>query len=142
MWEQPSNGIIVRQKEVGMHITLSWRGGRASLEIRQGTTEGYKPILYIDPVEQEPGYEAVLEGAIKSLQTKYPGINLEKTTTGWFIKVPPSLQEGHESHFARVMEKFLEYVRNGNMPEWEVPNMIVKHYTTTEAMKKAKETTR
>jgi len=24
------------------------------------------------------------------------------------------------------------------LPEWEVPNMIVKYYTTTEAMKMAK----
>ncbi|MCL6101092.1 MAG: hypothetical protein M1292_01170, partial [Bacteroidetes bacterium] len=33
---------------------------------------------------------------------------------------------------------YLAYLRAGKLPEWEVPNMIVKYYTTTEALKLAR----
>jgi hypothetical protein len=35
------------------------------------------------------------------------------------------------------MEKFLEYLKNKNMPAWEVPNMLTKYYTTTKALEVA-----
>ncbi len=40
---------------------------------------------------------------------------------------------GHEQHFAQVTEKFLRFLAEGNMPAWEVPDMLAKYYTTTEA---------
>jgi Fe-S cluster assembly scaffold protein SufB len=46
---------------------------------------------------------------------------------------------GHEAHFGQVTEEFLEYVKSGRLPEWEIPNMIVKYYTTTGGLKKAME---
>jgi hypothetical protein len=54
------------------------------------------------------------------------------------VIVPEKYKEGHEAHFARVMEKFLEYLKKGNMPGWEVPNMISKYYTTTSALEMAR----
>jgi hypothetical protein len=44
------------------------------------------------------------------------------------------IQEGHETHFARVTEKFLDYLKNKNIPTWEVPNMLAKYYTTTKGL--------
>ena len=32
---------------------------------------------------------------------------------------------------AEQTEKYLGYLSAGKMPEWEVPNMIAKYYTTT-----------
>jgi len=32
----------------------------------------------------------------------------------------------------------LEYLKNKNLPAWEVPNMIAKYYTTTQALEIAK----
>jgi hypothetical protein len=40
---------------------------------------------------------------------------------------------GHEAHFAQVTENYLKYLAAGQLPEWEVPNMVAKYYTTTEA---------
>lgn len=51
--------------------------------------------------------------------------------------MPERLIEGHEAHFASVMEKFLDYLKNKNMPAWEVPNMLAKYYTTTKALELA-----
>jgi hypothetical protein len=48
--------------------------------------------------------------------------------------IPAVYKEGHEAHFARVTEKFLDYLSKGKMPAWEVPNMLVKYKLTTEAL--------
>jgi hypothetical protein len=32
----------------------------------------------------------------------------------------------------------MEFLKEGKLPAWEVPNMISKYYTTTEALKLAK----
>jgi hypothetical protein len=44
----------------------------------------------------------------------------------------------HEEHFGQVTAKFLEYLKVGKLPEWEVPGMITKYYTTTSALKLAR----
>ncbi|MCB9056173.1 MAG: oxidoreductase [Chitinophagales bacterium] len=113
------------------------RGTKANLVIRQGQEENYKPVLYIDPVSADPGYKLMLTTAFTKLRDKYPG--LELTSVGKMMKViiPEKYIEGHEAHFARVTEKFLGYLKNKNIPAWEVPNMIAKYYTTTKALELA-----
>lgn len=110
------------------------RGTKANLVIRQGKEEGYKPSLYIEPVTNDTTYETALHQYFTVIRTKYPGVELYKTNRGWSIKLPAGLIEGHEAHFGRVMEKFLGYLANKNMPSWEVPNMLAKYYTTTKAL--------
>ncbi len=107
------------------------RGTKTNLIIRQGKEENYQPQLYIEPTGKEANYPAVLSAAIQKLSTKYPGIQLVKSTKGWAVKIPDSLKEGHEAHFARVTENYLNYLKHNNMPSWEIPNMLAKYYTTT-----------
>jgi hypothetical protein len=71
---------------------------------------------------------------LKTVQARYPGIELKKQAKGWEVIIPEKYKDGHEAHFGRVTEKYLGYLRNGNMPKWEVPNMIAKYYTTTTAL--------
>ncbi len=111
------------------------RGTKANLVIRQGAEEQFKATLYIEPL---PAYRTMnIKEAIKSLETKIPGIKLKETENGWQVIIPEELKEGHEAHFARVTEKFLEYFKNKNIPAWEVPNMMAKYYTTTKALETA-----
>lgn len=110
------------------------RGTKANLVIRQGAEENYQPALYIEPVIKDADYEKVLMEKIKQVFAKYNGGELSKTSAGWKVILPDELKEGHEAHFARVTEKFLEYLKKGNMPAWEVPNMIAKYYTTTKGL--------
>ena len=49
------------------------------------------------------------------------------------VVAPPSYHVGHEAHFGQVASQFLDYVARGALPGWEVPNMIAKYFTTTEA---------
>ncbi len=115
------------------------RGTKANLIIKQGVEQGYKPALYIEPINGGSDFENTLNEQLKSIQAKYAGITLKKMEKGWEVIIPDYYKEGHEAHFGRVMEQFLGYLKNKNMPAWEVPNMITKYYTTTKAREKAME---
>lgn len=113
------------------------RGTKANLVIRQGAAQNYKPTLYLEPLVSNPTYEKALQNALTLIQQKFEGIDLKKNKKGWEVIIPEKYKEGHESHFARVTEKYFEYLNQGKLPVWEVPNMIAKYYTTTQALKKA-----
>ena len=118
------------------HYSLM-RGTRVSLIIEQGEAESYKPVLYVEPrrgtgVKPEE-IEAALKEAMAEINKTYPGIGFEKFETGFRINVPASYAVGHEAHFGQVAEKYLGYLKNRDMPPWEVPNMLVKYQTLMEA---------
>jgi predicted dehydrogenase len=114
------------------------RGTKANLVIRQGADQNYKPVLYIEPVNRSGNsFETVLTDQLRSIQSKYPGVGLTKTAAGWEVTIPEKYKEGHEAHFARVTEKFLQYFKDKKLPAWEVPNMLAKYYTTTSALELA-----
>jgi predicted dehydrogenase len=112
----------------------SMRGTKANLVIRQGEEEQYHPVLYIEPVERDSGFDLSLRENMKIIQARYPGVDIKSSKAGWQVFVPEKYKEGHEAHFARVTEHFLEYLKNKNIPAWEVPGMLAKYYTTTRAI--------
>ncbi len=111
------------------------RGTNANLIIRQGMEENFKPTLYVEQTGSgsERDFAAALKKAVEGLQTKYPGISIDFRTGEAVIVIPDSYKLGHEAHFTQVTEKYLEYLKSGKLPDWEVPNMIAKYYTTTKA---------
>jgi len=113
------------------------RGELASLVIRQGKEQQYKPVLYIEPVHASAGYAAVLEKEIAKLQDLYPGLALKKTDAGWQVMIPDKYSLDHEATFAEVTKKYLRYVKEGRLPVWEVPDMLAKYYTTMKALELA-----
>ena len=117
------------------------RGTVANLEIRQGAEERYNPTLTISAAKgvDLTLFAANLEKAVKG----FPQSGLSLLRLGdskWKVVIPEVLKIGHEAHFAQVTAKYLEYLKSGTLPEWEVPNMITKYYTTTSAFKLSKET--
>jgi predicted dehydrogenase len=108
------------------------RGSKANLIISQAKEENYKPQLYIETLGDPD--EKVLRQAIDQLSQKYPGVGLQKTGARWRVEIPEKYHIGHEAHFGQVTEKFLQYLREGKLPDWEVPNMLAKYYTTTRAL--------
>ncbi|MFD1139948.1 putative oxidoreductase C-terminal domain-containing protein [Larkinella insperata] len=114
------------------------RGSKANLIIRQGAEQQYKPTLYIEAVNPTADLTADLQTVLPTIQKTWPGVEVKKVAKGWEVVVPEKYKEGHEAHFGRVAEKYLEYLKAGALPEWEVPNMIAKYYTTTQALELAK----
>jgi len=115
------------------HYSLM-RGTRAQLVIRQGEEQQFKPVLYIEPVA---GAQDQIADAFRSVAEKYPGVSLAKDGAVYRVVIPESYHNGHEAHFSEVFKKYLEYLREGNIPEWETPNMLAKYYTTTLALEMA-----
>jgi len=151
VWKVYCNGEINYQlRDIHAKTTAVWKykapegtgdtyfslmkGTKAKLIIAQGVEENYQPTLYIKPVLNNAAYENKLLSAFKVIQSKYSGVALKKIKDGWQIMVPGKYKEVHEQHFAHVTQKFLEYLQNKKMPDWEVPNMIAKYYTTTKAL--------
>ncbi|HEY5480295.1 MAG TPA: putative oxidoreductase C-terminal domain-containing protein [Verrucomicrobiae bacterium] len=111
------------------------RGTRCQLVIKQGAEQNYKPALYVQnpPPAAAAHFEQNLRLALAKLNATWPGLDLKPAGAGWEIVIPDKYRVGHEQHFAQVTEKFLRYLADGNLPGWEVPNMIAKYYTSTEA---------
>jgi len=153
-----SNGeMVYTLKGVCVKLSVSWefetpegggdthhslfRGSKANMVIRQGKEQGYRPEVYVEPA---PGAnaEAVatsLKKAVAGLQGKFPGLQAEKQRgNSWHILIPDEFHIGHEAHFRKVMEAYLQYLADGRLPDWEVPNMLAKYYITTRALEMAR----
>jgi len=149
-----ANGEINYQiKGVHVRVSVTWnykapegggdthysvmKGSLARLEIRQGPDQHYKPELYVFPVQKFDGYSKRLQTAMQTLAVHYPGISVEPFNNGFHIVIPTALRVGHEAHFAQVTGNYLNYLKNGKLPAWEVPNMLAKYWLTTTAQKLA-----
>ena len=111
------------------------RGSNANLTIIQGIEQKWKPVLYVEkkiPIPYDE-FEKKLCTSISSLCELWPGLDVKPMGTTWEIIVPKEDETNHEDNFAQVTERYLRYIVEGRLPEWEVPNMIAKYYTTTEA---------
>lgn len=116
------------------------RGTKANLVIRQGEEQNYTPELYVEPVKEvdDREFKQELALAVEKLREKFPGIELLKLEEKWQIIIPAEYRISHEAHFGQVTQTFLQYLVDGKLPDWEVPNMIAKYYTTTRALELAK----
>ena len=116
------------------------RGSKSNLVIRQGEQQNYQPALYIEPLKGVDGkaYAAALGQALKTVEAKNPGIGIKPSAAGFEVTVPASYHIGHEAHFGQVAAGFLAYLKAGAMPDWEVPNMLAKYFTTTRALEMAR----
>ncbi|TGV04741.1 putative oxidoreductase C-terminal domain-containing protein [Flavivirga rizhaonensis] len=114
------------------------RGTLSNLIIKQGKKENFKPQLYIKLKNKTDkiNLQKQLNKALSvTLADKYQGLELKSVDElTYAVIIPEKYKIGHEAHFGQVTKNFLEYLESNTMPEWEVPNMIVKYYTTTEAI--------
>ena len=154
--EYANGSMLYRIKGVHAKVTAEWRykapegsgdthyallrGSKATLEIRQGEAEKYLPTLYVRANQGAnlTAFATELENAVVK-NGAHKGLTLENVDhQSWKVVIPDSYKVGHEAHFSQVTEEYLGYLRTGKLPVCEVPNMIVKYYTTTEALKLAR----
>jgi predicted dehydrogenase len=152
-----SNGEMVYQvKGTWAKVSVEWKyrapegggdthysvmhGTKCDLVIKQTANEKFLPTLYIENVKglSLNDFSVKLKEVLISLP--YDSLVIENVNDKSLkINVPKKYRVSHEEHFSQVTSKFLDYLKDGKLPEWEVPNMITKYYTTTSALKKAKE---
>ena len=115
------------------------RGSKSNLIIRQEVAEHFKPVLYIQSTGSQE-FETLLEAAINNeVAAEFPGTTFKKINEDtWKIDIPEAFKIGHEAHFAQVTQNYLKYLESGQLPKWEIPNMVAKYFTTTAALEMAK----
>jgi predicted dehydrogenase len=110
------------------------RGTKASLHIRQGKEQGYKPVLYIEPASTpDDAWRKALTDAVVKLNETWPGVAVKDLGGRWEVVVPEKYKVGHEAHFSQVSEEFLGYLQGKPVPAWEVPNTLAKYRTLMDA---------
>jgi predicted dehydrogenase len=117
-----------------------FRGSRARVEVRQGREENFRPELYIVP--NEPALKRTvgeaLQRKVQALLADWPGLEVADRGERFHVEIPDRHRIGHEAHFALLVARFLEYVKNPpSLPAWEKPNMIAKYYVTTKGVELA-----
>ena len=152
-----SNGEMVYQiKGIFAKVSVEWRyqappgggdthysvmhGTKCDLIIKQGAEEKFLPALYIENVKglTMTDFTSELKEVVSSLP--YDSLQIVAVNKNTLrIIVPEKYRVSHEEHFGQVTAKFLEYLKAGKLPEWEVPGMITKYFTTTSALRLAKE---
>ena len=152
-----ANGEMVYQiKGIFAKVSVEWKyqappgggdthysvmhGTNCDLIIKQSAEENFLPTLYVKNIKglKMNEFTSELREAVKTLP--YDSLQIETVNTSTFkIIVPEKYRVSHEEHFGQVTTKFLEYLKAGKLPEWEVPGMITKYFTTTSALKLARE---
>jgi len=150
-----ANGTIsYRINDIYVYIKVGWnfqapegagdvhrtviRGTHADIDILQGKEEGYKAKLYIKN-KQQVDDEEFLKAINRTLLTFSGQLSCQKTSDGRVeVIIPSELKTGHENHFSDVAQQFLGYLIAGQMPEWEIQNLLAKYYITTRALEIAK----
>jgi hypothetical protein len=149
--------MVYRMKGIFVKLSVSWefeapegggdthhslfKGSKAHVVIRQGKEQDYRPEVYVEPAQgaDAEAVAASLKKTVNMLQSKFPGLRAERQQgDSWHILIPEECHIGHEAHFRKVMEAYLQYLADGRLPDWEVPNMLTKYYITTQALELAR----
>ncbi len=150
-----SNGeMVYRLKGKYAKVSVEWKfqappgggdthysvmhGTICDLVIKQGPEEKFRPVLYIENIKEKSveAFTSKLKEALSTLP--YDSLGLEKNSdSGLRVNIPERYRVTHEDHFAQVMKRFLGYLKDGKIPEWETEGMITKYFTTTSALKMA-----
>jgi predicted dehydrogenase len=112
-------------------------GTNASLVIYQDKAQDYKPALYIKPVNKNKDWQASLHAGMDKIHQNYPGVKVKPEGDSLRVIIPDEVKTGHEQRFSGVVKKYLQYLEEGKLPEWERSFMLTKYYTTTKALEVA-----
>ena len=152
-----ANGEMVYQiRGIWAKVSVSWNyevppgggdthysvmhGSGCDLVIRHGAEENFIPALYIENIKGTGIDDFTTKLEEKLAAFPYDSLSVEAVNGNVLkINIPGKYRTTHEEHFGEVTLRFLEYMKEGALPEWEVAGTITKYFTTTSALKKAKE---
>lgn len=145
-----NNSVVYTLRHIHVAIDVRWcleaepgggdthlavfRGSGATVELRQGKEENYRPEVYVIPARPErfSALVTAVRRRVALLQNAWPGVVAEEQGTRVHVTIPEEHRIGHEAHFGRLAARFFDYVRNpGTLPPWEAPCMTAMYYVTT-----------
>jgi predicted dehydrogenase len=92
-------------------------GTLADICLEQGAHTGHRRRLAIEPRSDPDGVARALRKTVTHCQAEFPGVSLEPDGGHReLLAIPPTLDAGHESHFAQVLDEFLRAIDEHRWP--------------------------
>ena len=109
-------------------------GTRADVGLEQGAHTGGQRRLVIEPRTDPVGVARALTHEVAGWARDYPGLRTESDDGGRsLIAVPTTLDPGHETHFARVLDQFLHAIDGGQWPADLAARTLAKYTLLADA---------
>ena len=110
------------------HLAVA-RGSRSMVTVRHEPTLAAGPQVFVTPA---PAHWADVRRACGRRH------RLIDRGDELHIPFPDDTRSGHESHFGKVLNDFVDHFRDrATIPRWERPNLLAKYHITTRAIKLA-----
>ncbi|HEU5194976.1 MAG TPA: putative oxidoreductase C-terminal domain-containing protein [Methylomirabilota bacterium] len=111
------------------------RGTRADVRMEQSARTGHRRRIFVEP--RDEGVASALQATVAAWHADLPGVAVVPAGSNAFeLTVPPALDGGHETHFARVLDGFLTIVDAGRPPTALAARTLAKYTLLAEAAAK------
>ena len=77
---------------------------------------------------------ADLDDALRDWQSEFPGLAVEAIADAYRFVAPHALHSTHESHFAKALAEFLDYMDSGEWPSDLQARILTRHQLLTDAL--------
>jgi hypothetical protein len=115
------------------HCALA-HGTRADIRLEQSTHTGGRRRLFVEPRADADAVARGMIDALAAAQVDFPGIGVERAGVGRYeVTIPAALDSGHESHFPRVLDDFLNAVDDQHWPTALAERTLAKYTLLAEA---------
>jgi predicted dehydrogenase len=112
-------------------------GTRADVRLEQSARTGHRRRVFVEP--RADGVTGALRDTIKGWQAELPGLDVLSAGPDTLeVLVPPPLDGGHETHFTRVLDAFLDTVDAGRWPGAVAQRTLAKYTLLAEAAARTK----
>lgn len=108
------------------------RGSGCRVVVRHGPETKFVAELDIE-THAGSDFEPVLREAVADWQGEFPGVGATRSGDAFRLTIPDALRSTHESHFAGVLETFLDYLDAGRWPAWLGPGIRLRYELLTRA---------
>src|SRR5437867_3130514 len=137
-------GRVVPSAWTPWNLSPSPGGGDASHNVAHGTRADVRLVqsartedrrrVFLGPRADAGGVARVLLDTVRAWQAEVPGVEVMPAGPETYeVTVPPQLDGGHETHFARVLDEFLRIVDDHRWPTALAERTLAKYTLLAEA---------
>jgi len=109
-------------------------GTRADVRLEQSARTDHHRRVFVEPRAGDRDVARALSEAVNAWQAELPGVEVVPGGPETFeVTVPPPLDGGHETHFARVLDEFLTIVDAHRWPRALADRTLAKYTLLAEA---------
>ena len=111
-------------------------GTRADVRLEQSDRTGHRRRIFVESCS-DAGVARALRATVTAWKADLPGVEVVPAGPDAFeVTVPPALDGGHETHFARVLDDFLRIVDDQRWPAALAERTLAKYALLAEAAAK------